>query len=90
MAVLAHPFNEILNEHVFVKTIYEQPHVGVAMGKDLNEMRDNHKRVCARILGVQLLQHDSLFPSAHVDRIVKMEQERFQMVLCRKVGSRHL
>ena len=90
MAVLAHPFNEILNQHILVKTIYEQPHVGVAMGKDFNEMRDNNKRVCARILGVQFLQHDRLFPSAHVDRIVKMEQERFQMILGRKVGRRHL
>ena len=90
MAVLAHPFNEILNEHVLVKTIYEQPHVGVAMGKDPNEMRDNHKRVCARILGVQFLQHDRLFPGAHVDRVVKMKQERLQVILGRKVGCSHL
>ena len=89
MAVLAHPFNKILNEHVLVKTIYEQPHVGVAMGKDFNEVRDNYKRVCARIPGVQLLQHDRLLPGAHVDRIVKMKQERLQVILGRKVGCRH-
>jgi hypothetical protein len=50
--VVAKPFDEILDQNIFVKAIYQQSHIRVAMRKHLDEIGDNGKRVCLRILGV--------------------------------------
>jgi hypothetical protein len=79
--ILSHPFDEIFDQYVLVKTVDHQPHIRVAMRKYLDKMRHNHKRVGAHVLGVQLFHCEGAFAGSHIDRVVKMKQEHFETFL---------
>ena len=80
MAVFADPFDEILDHDVFLKTVHQESHVGVAMGIHFDEVRYDHKRVGPDVFCIQFFNREGAFSGSHVDRVVKMEQEQFEVL----------
>jgi len=79
VAVFAHPVDEVFDEDVLVKAVNQEPNIGVAIRIHLNEVRHNRERVGPAVFGIQLFQRERTLSGSHVYRIVKMEQEQFEL-----------
>ena len=79
VAVFAYPFDEVLDEDVLVKAVHQKSNVGVAIWIHPDEVRNNHKRVGSDVFGIQLFQRERTLSGSHVDRVVKVEQEQFEV-----------
>lgn len=79
VAVFAYPFDEVFDEDVLVKAVNQKPNIGVAIRIHLDEIWHNHERVGPAVFCIQLFQHEGTFSGSYVHRIVKMEQEQFEL-----------
>ena len=79
VAVFAHPADEVFDEDVLVKAVNHKPNIGVAIRIHLDEMWHNHERVGPAVFCIQLFQRVGPLSGSRVHRIVKMEQEQFEL-----------